>query len=129
MKRGATLISTLVGIGFLAVTLAGLVQLYSLASVAVSVAESRSLALMAAETEIETAQTEGYLGLPPIGQYPVDDAALAPLPDASGTITVARGPQPRSRTVRVEITWRQRPGRQLSTVCLCRIIAAGGMSG
>ena len=123
------MISTLVGIGFLAVTLTGLVHLYSLASMAVSVADSRTIALMAAETRIETAQAHGYTGLPAIGQYPIDGARLAPLPRASGTITVAHGPQPQSRTVSVKISWRQRPGRQLSTVRLSRIIAAGGMSG
>ncbi len=122
------MISTLVGIGFLAVTLTGVVHLYSLASMAVSVADSRTIALMAAESQIETAQAHGYTGLPTIGQYPIDDAMLEPLPRASGTITVARGPQPQSRTVSVEISWRQRPGRQLSTLRLSRIIAAGGMS-
>ena len=69
MKRGATLISTLVGIALLAATLAGTVHICTLAGMAVSVAGTRTAALMIAETRIETLVAKGYEELPSIGLH------------------------------------------------------------
>jgi hypothetical protein len=128
MRRGATLISNLVGIGFLAVALAAVVQLYSLCSIAVDVADTRSVALMAAESQIERLHAKGYPTLPSIGEHGFDVPSLEDLPAADGEMTISRGPVPDSRVVTVTITWRQRLGRQESSVTLSRIIARGGMS-
>ena len=129
MRRGATLISTLVGIGFLAVVLVAVVQLHALSGAAVEVAEARSRALMVAEAQIERLHAGGYASLPAIGEHTMQVSALESLPSATGTITVSEGPAPDSRLVSVTITWRQRPERQQSRVSLSRIIARGGMGG
>jgi len=112
----------------LAAVLGATVHIYSLGSLAAGVAESRSIALMVAETQLETMQAEGYAALPAIGEYPLHVPMLGKLPGAAGTLTVAQGPDPQSRTVSVKIAWQQRPGRPTSAVTLSRIIAAGGMS-
>jgi len=129
MRRGATLISTLVGIGFLAVVLVAVVQLHALSGAAVEVAEARSRALMVAEAQIERLHAGGYAALPAIGEHPMHASELESLPAVMGTVTVSDGPVPDSRLVSVAITWRQRPERQQSRVSLSRIIAGGGMSG
>jgi Tfp pilus assembly protein PilV len=129
MRRGATLISTLVGIGFLAVVLVAVVQLHALSSAAVAVADARSRALMVAEAQIERLHAGGYAALPAVGQHVIEAPASAGLPGASGTLTISEGPARDSRLVTVTITWRQRPERQESRVSLSRIIAGGGMGG
>ncbi len=127
MRRGATLISTLVGIGFLAVVLVAVVQLHALSGAAVEVAEARSRALMVAEAQIERLHAGGYAALPGVGEHAIQASELESLPSARGTVTVSAGPAPDSRLVSVTITWRQRPERQESRVSLSRIIAEGGM--
>lgn len=129
MRRGATLISTLVGIGFLAVVLVAVVQLHALSGAAVDVAEARSRALMVAEAQIERLHAGGYAALPATGEHAVEVSELESLPSATGTVTVSEGPVPGSRLVSVTIAWRQRPERQQSRVSLSRIIARGGMGG
>jgi hypothetical protein len=127
MKRGATLISTLVGIAFLAATLAGTVHVCTLAGVAVSVAGSRTAALMIAETRIETLLAKGYEELPSIGLHEISGATLDRLPNARGTVSISKGPQPESRIITVRIKWQQRHDRQKSTVTLSRIMVADGI--
>lgn len=129
MRRGATLISTLVGIGFLAVVLVAVVQLHALSGAALEVAEARSRALMVAEAQIERLHAGGYAALPAIGEHPVQPSELESLPSVMGTVTISEGPARDSRLVTVTIAWRQRPERQESRVSLSRIIAGGGMSG
>ncbi len=124
MKRGATLISTLVGIAFLAATLAGTVHVCTLAGMAVSVAGSRTTALMIAETRIETLLAKGYGKLPSIGLHKIDGATIDRLPNATGTVSISKGPQPESRVITVRIKWQQRHDRQESIVTLSRIIVA-----
>jgi type II secretory pathway pseudopilin PulG len=128
MKRGMTLISTLVGMALLAATLAAMVHLYSMAGLAVTVAESRTTALMIAQTRLETMQAQGYDKLPPIGSHPLQVPELSRLPQAEGSVTVSAGPLPDSRLIAVQMLWRQRPDRPQSSVSLSRIIAAQGMS-
>ncbi len=129
MRRGATLISTLVGIGFLAVVLVAVVQLHAISGAAVDVAEARSRALMVAEAQIERLHAGGYAALPAVGEHAVQASELESLPSATGTLTVSEGPAQDSRLVSVTVTWRQRPERQESRVSLSRIIAEGGMGG
>ena len=90
MKRGATLISTLVGIAFLAATVAGTVHVCTLAGMAVSVAGSRTTALMIAETRIETLVAKGYEELPSIGLHKIDGDTLDRLPNATGTVSISK---------------------------------------
>ena len=129
MKRGATLISTLVGIALLAATLAGTVHVCTLAGMAVSVADSRTSALMIAETRIETLVAKGYEELPSIGLHKIDGATIDRLPNATGTFSVSEGPQPESRIITVRIKWQQRHDRQESTVTLSRIMVSERTTG
>ena len=126
MKRGATLISTLVGIALLAATVAGTVHVCTLAGMAVSVAGSRTAALMIAETRIETVVAQGYDELPSIGFHKIDGATIDRLPNATGTVSISKGPQPGSRIITVRIKWQQRHDRQESTVTLSRMMCGDG---
>jgi hypothetical protein len=126
MKRGATLISTLVGIALLAATVAGTVHVCTLAGMAVSLADSRTTALMIAETRIETLLVKGYEALPSIGLHKIDGATIDRLPNAAGVVSISKGPQPESRTITVRIKWQQRHDRQVSTLTLSRIMVGDG---
>lgn len=124
-----TLVSTVVGMALLAGTLAAMVHLHSMAGLAVAVAESRTTALMMAQTRLETMQAQGYAKVPPIGTHPLQVPELSRLPQAEGSVTVSAGPLRDSRLVTVQVSWRQRPDRPQSSVSLSRIIAAQGMDG
>lgn len=127
-RRGATLISAIVGIALLATTVAAAIHIYALAGVAADVASSRSLALMAAETRLESMQARQYAELPAPGTYPISRETLAGIPNASGNVEVSAGPTASSKQVTVRIQWIQHPGRQTSSLTLSRVFAQGGMS-
>ncbi len=128
MRRGATLISTIVAVGLLAATMAAMVHIYQISHLAVETSDYRLVALMAAESTIERMSTRGYAALPEPGSYPLDDA-LDNLPHSDGHVEVAAGPVDGTKTVTVTVRWQTRDERPISQVQLTRIFAERGMDG
>ncbi|MFO7945533.1 MAG: hypothetical protein R6V19_01775 [Armatimonadota bacterium] len=128
MRRGATLISTIVAVGLLAATMAAMVHIYQISHLAVETSDYRLEALMAAESSIERMTTRGYTALPEPGSYPLEDA-LENLPHSEGQVEVAEGPADGTKTVTVTVRWQTRDERPVSQVQLTRIFAERGMDG
>lgn len=128
MRRGATLISTIVAVGLLAATMAGMVHIYQISHLAVETSDYRLVALMAAESTIERMTARGYAALPEPGSYPLEDV-LENLPHSDGQVEIADGPVDGTKTVTVTVQWQTRDERPVSQVQLSRIFSERGMDG
>lgn len=129
MKRGATLISTIVALGLLVVTMAAIVHIYQISNLAVKTSDYRLNALMGAESVIERMAGEEYGTIPQPGTYTLADETLSGLPNAEGEMTVAEGPVRDTKAVTVTVKWRMEQDRPVSQVRLTRIFAKRGMDG
>lgn len=129
MKRGATLISTIVALGLLVVTMAAIVHIYQISNLAVKTSDYRLNALMGAESVIERMAGEEYGTIPQPGTYALADETLSGLPNAEGEMTVAEGPVRDTKAVTVTVKWRMEQDRPVSQVRLTRIFAKRGMDG
>ena len=129
MKRGATLISTIVAVGLLVATMGALVHIYQISHLAVKTSDCRLKALMGAESVLERMAGEEYAQIPQPGTHAVGDEHLDDLPNADGEIRVADGPAVDTKTVTVTVKWRTREDRPVSRVTLSRIFAQRGMDG
>lgn len=129
MKRGATLISTIVALGLLVATMAAIVHIYQISHLAVKTSDYRLNALMGAESVLERMAAGEYAEIPRPGTYSLADEDLGDLPNAEGEIEVTEGPVGDTKTVTVTVKWQTDEGRPISRVRLSRIFAKRGMDG
>jgi len=125
-KPGATLASVTVALLLITFSLTMLVQAYVHGSRAQRVQARRTVALGAAQEQIETARARGYAALPGIGEHTV---AIPAHESLRGTMRVQAAPVPGSRQVTVTVRWPRDERMPAGKVSLSTVISARGVGG
>jgi len=125
-RRGATLASTVVAMGIIALCLTMALQAYVHGSRARLVQGRRTIGLAAGQEQVEMMRAGGYAALPGLGEHPFvvhTDQAL------QGRMRVVAGPVARSKEVTVTVRWPQDERMPAGQVTLSTVISARGVGG
>jgi prepilin-type N-terminal cleavage/methylation domain-containing protein len=120
MRRGVTLIETIIAIAVVASTLTAVGALLSAARLGLSTRDE-SLAYAIASSKLESLRAAGYAALPASGSF--SDTQLASLPSGAGSLSVADETET-LKQVTVTVGWSERGAAR--TVSLSTLIASSG---
>jgi prepilin-type N-terminal cleavage/methylation domain-containing protein len=120
MRRGVTLIETIIAIAVVASTLTAVGALLSAARLGLSTRDE-SLAYAVASSKLEGLRAAGYAALPGNGSF--SDTQLSSLPAGTGSLTVSDESETLKR-VTVTVGWSERGAAR--SVSLSTLIASTG---